>query len=129
MRKLVTAICAATAALVICSCGTVYSRVWAVNAQNLTDTLSISGDSFRLERSAREGTSSFEGKFEEKGERWIFDITSWKPANATIRRFDPPVRYIYNIHKFSKGVSFLSLVEVVGKSTFQFIQNGDFQIR
>lgn len=130
MRKHALGLGAVVCVLVLASCaGMVYSRAWAVNAQSLTDTLSISGDSFRLERTAREGTSVFEGKFDDRGDQWIFEVASWKPANAGIKRFDPPVRYIYKVHKFSSGVSFLSLVDVVGTSTFQFIQSGDFELR
>ena len=129
MKRSATLICTLLMAIVLSSCGTVYSRVWAVNAQNLTDTLLISGDAFRLERTSADGTSVFEGKLLERGDRWIFDITSWKPANASVRRFNPAVRYVYQIHKFSRGISFLDLVDVVGTSTFQFIQTGDFQLR
>lgn len=129
MRKTTALLCILLAGLVISSCGTVYSRAWAVNAQSLTDTLSISGDTFRLERTSSDGTSVWEGKFTERGERWIFDITSWKPANAPLKRLNPAVRYIYQIHKFSRGISFLDLVDVIGTSSFQFIQTGDFQVR
>ena len=129
MRKYIVVICAAVAALAVTSCATVYSREWKVNAQSLTDALSIQDDNFRLERTSKDGTSTFEGKFEEHGDRWIFDIVSWKPANASLKRFSKPIRYIYTVHKFSRGVSFLTLVDVVGTSNFQFIQTGDFTIR
>ena len=117
---------AVMAACVSCA-GTVYSRAWVINSQNLTDKLTISGDSFRLERTGQSGTSTFEGAFEDKGDQWVFDVTRWTPANATAQNFDPPVRYIYQVKKFENGVSFLSLSDVVGTSTFQFIQRGDFQ--
>jgi hypothetical protein len=117
-------------ACILLSCaGTVYSRNWVVNSVNLTDTLTISGDTFKLERLGQAGTSIFEGKYEEKGDQWAFGVTSWKPANAAAQKFDPPVRYIYRVKKFQNGVSFLVLVELQGTSPFQFIQKGDFELR
>jgi hypothetical protein len=129
MRKYALALAACALALALASCATVYSRAWKVNTQDLTDSLTVSGDSFKLSRTGQGGTSVFEGKLEDHGEQWIFLIASWKPANATAKHFDPPVRYIYKVKKFENGVSFLTLVDVVGTSTFQFIQKGDYSLR
>ncbi len=130
MRKSFGALCLCVPLLVLCSCaGIVYARNWVVNNANLTDTLTISGDAFKLERLGQSGTSVFEGTYEERDDQWVFSVTSWKPANASIQRFDPPVRYIYRIKKFRNGVSFLTLVAVQGTSPFQFIQKGDFELR
>jgi hypothetical protein len=117
-------------ALALVSCaGTQYSRGWAVNGEKLTDILRVTDDSFRLERRSREGTSVFEGTLRDGGDRWLFEIASWKPVNAALRRFDPPIRYMYRVKKTNAGVSFLELVEVEGASHFAFIQEGDFELR
>jgi len=130
MRKLARSVYAvAIAALCVSCAGTVYSRAWVVNSQNLTDRLVVSGDSFRLERSGQSGTSVFEGALQDKGEQWIFDVATWKPSNAAAQHFDPPVRYIYQVKRFQNGVSFLALTDVIGTSSFQFIQRGDFQLQ
>jgi hypothetical protein len=109
--------------------GTVYTRRWSVNNADLTDTLTISGDTFVLERLGSGGTSSFEGTFQDNGNQWVFDIQVWRPANAAAKRFDPPIRYLYKVKKFQDGVSFLELSDVIGTSNFQFIQAGDYRLR
>jgi hypothetical protein len=130
MKKFIT-VCALTAvAFGLISCaGTVYARRWTVNNADLTDTLSISGDVFTLQRTGSGGTTVWEGGFKDNGDQWIFDIRVWRPPNASERRMDPPVRYLYRVKKFQNGVSFQELIDVVGLSNFQFIQTGDFQIR
>jgi hypothetical protein len=129
MRKHVIALAFAFIVLILGSCATVYTRAYSVNAVSLNDSLTISGDSFTLQRISQDGTAEFKGKFEDRGDQWIFNIESWKPANANIKRFSPAVRYIYQVKKFGDAVSFLKLVDVVGTSMFQFIQPGDYQLR
>jgi hypothetical protein len=128
MRKLILPAVLTGIVLLFSSCaGTVYTRAWAVNNADLTDSLTINGDSFTLLRTSGGGTTEFRGTFEDHGAQWVFNIESWKPANAAIKRFNPPVRYIYQVNKFADGVSFMKLVNVIGTSSFQFIQEGDFQ--
>ncbi len=131
MRKAFFISAALAVVLVLASCaGTQrYIRDWAVNEENLKDTLRVSEGDFRLERLGREGTSVFEGRLEDGGELWRFEIQAWKPANAARKRLDPPIRYLYRVKKHGNRVSFLKLIEVKGTSTFQFIQEGDFELR
>jgi hypothetical protein len=129
MRKFRIALIGVLLAAMLCSCATVYKRAYSVNSASLTDSLTISGDSFTLQRTSQDGTAEFQGKFEDHGDQWVFNIESWKPANAAIKRFNPAVRYIYQVKKFGDAVSFMRLVDVVGTSTFQFIQPGDYQLR
>ncbi len=129
MRRAAILFAAAAAALSISSCASItYARTWAVNNADLSDTLTVSGDTFVLERSGN-GISSWDGAFKENGDRWIFDIKAWRPANASAKTYDPPIRYVYSVKKFKNGVTFLKLEEVVGHSNFQFIQEGDYQLR
>jgi hypothetical protein len=115
--------------LVLASCaGSVYSHSWTYESTTLTDTLRISGGDFRLERQSADGTAVFTGKLTEKGDRWTFVIDSWKPINASVRRLDPPITYIYRVKKFQGAVSFLSM-DVAGSSTLVFIRPGDFEAR
>jgi hypothetical protein len=119
-----------TLILTLGSCaGITYSRNWAVNNADLTDTLTISDEKFVLERIGSGGVSAWEGVFKENGDTWVFEIKVWRPSNASAKSFDPPIRYIYQMKKFQNGVSFLQLVEVVGHSNFQFIQAGDYQLK
>jgi hypothetical protein len=130
MRRTCFASAVLTLAFVLASCaGTQYLRNWAVNGEKLKDTLRVSEGNFRLERLGSEGTSIFEGKLDDGGDRWMFEIEAWKPANASVNRFDPPIKYLYRVKKHHEGVSFLELIEVRGVSTFQFIQKGEFVLR
>jgi hypothetical protein len=129
MAKRLALPAAALIFLVLTSCaGSVYTRSWTYESATLTDTLRISGGDFRLERESADGTAVFTGKLTEKGEQWTFVIDSWKPINATIRRLDPPITYIYRVKKFQGAVSFLSM-EISGSSTLVFIRPGDFEAR
>ncbi|MCX7038333.1 MAG: hypothetical protein NT005_04275 [Spirochaetes bacterium] len=129
MAKKLALPAAALIFLVLTSCaGSVYTRSWTYESATLTDTLRISGGDFRLERESADGTAVFTGKLTEKGEQWTFVIDSWKPINATIRRLDPPITYIYRVKKFQGAVSFLSM-EISGSSTLVFIRPGDFEAR
>ena len=128
MKKIARFALLTVCAAAIASCaGTVYARRWTVNNADLTDTLTISGDGFTLERTAASGATVWEGSFKDNGDQWIFDIKAWRPPNAPAQRYDPPVRYLYRVKKFQDGVSFVELVDVIGLSNFQFIQAGDFQ--
>jgi len=130
MRKATIVAAALIVILGLGSCaGPVFSRNWSVNNDALTDTLTLSGDNFVLERVSAAGTSSWEGAFKDNGDQWIFDITVWRPANASAKTFDPPIRYLYQVKRFQNGVSFLKLSDVVGHSNFQFIQAGDYSLR
>ncbi len=130
MRRTVFSSAVLALAFVLASCaGTQYLRNWAVNGENLKDALRVSDGNFRLERLGTEGTSVFEGRLDDGGDRWMFEIESWKPANAAVKRFDPPIKYLYRVKKHRYGVSFLELIEVKGVSTFQFIQKGEFELR
>ncbi len=132
MQKAISVSVVLTLAFVLASCAgtqTQYTRNWAVNDEKLKDTLRVSERSFRLERLGPEGTSVFEGKLDDGGDRWRFEIEAWKPANAAVKRFDPPVKYLYRVKRHRDGVTFLELIEVKGVSTFQFIQKGEFELR
>jgi len=118
---------AAAAAVLLSSCaGITYTREWTYNNAPLTDTLTVTEDTFRLERSSASGVTVFEGELSQGDERWTFDISRWKPYNAAAQTFDPPVRYLYRVRKTGKTLTFLEPPEVRGWSPMQFIQPGDF---
>jgi hypothetical protein len=127
MRRTFAQLAALTATILLASCaGITYSRAWTYNNAPLTDTLTVTEDTFRLERSSTSGVAVFEGELKQGDERWTFDVTRWKPYNAAAQTFDPPVRYIFRIRKSRATLSFVALEDVRGWSPMQFIQPGDF---
>lgn len=127
MKRPLALLAAATAALALASCaGITYTRAWTYNNAPLTDTLTVTDETFRLERSSAAGVSVFEGDLKQGDERWTFDVARWQPYNATAQTFDPPVRYVYRIRKSRGTLTFLALEDVKGWSPMQFIQPGDF---
>jgi hypothetical protein len=130
MKRGVRALVACACAALLCSCvSAVYTRDWTVNSTRLSDTLSISGDRFRLERAGSAGFSTFEGSLIAIGEDWTFEVESWRRPDGEVSRFDPPVRYVYRVKVFLNGLSFLSLLRVDGEKSFTFIPRGDFEVR
>jgi hypothetical protein len=115
----------------LCSClGTYYVRTWSFEGVDCTDTLYLSGDTFRLERDSSNGTASFSGRIRVKGEEWRFEIDTWQPADALPVQFDPPVVYVYRGRSFENGLAFYSY-RVIGRSPLPlFIRApSDFDIR
>jgi len=127
MRRPLSLFAATAAAMLLASCaGIAYTRSWTWNATPLTDTLSVTDESFRLERSSSAGVAVFEGDLKQGDDRWTFDVVRWKPYNAAAQTFDPPVRYVYRVRKSRGILSFTELEDVRGWSPMQFIQPGDF---
>jgi hypothetical protein len=122
-------ILAAAAALLLASCaGITYTKAWTYNSEPLTDRLSVTDETFRLERSSKAGLAVFVGALRQGDERWTFDVVRWEPYNAAAQTFDPPVRYVYRVRKSRGVLSFLALEDVRGWSPMQFIQPGDFRL-
>ena len=127
MRRLLPVLAAAAAAMLLASCaGIAYTRSWTWNSTPLPDTLTVTDETFRLERSSSAGVAVFEGELKQGDERWTFDVVRWKPYNAAAQTFDPPVRYVYRVRKSRGVLSFTALEDVRGWSPMQFIQPGDF---
>jgi len=127
MKRPFTLLAAAAAALVLASCaGITYTRSWTYNNAPLTDTLTVTDETFRLERSSASGVAVFEGGLRQGDERWTFDVARWEPYNAAAQTFDPPVRYVYRVRKSRGTLTFVALEDVKGWSPMQFIQPGDF---
>ena len=62
MRRLMPLLAAAAAAMLLASCaGIAYTRSWTWNSTPLTDTLTVTDETFRLERSSSAGVAVFEG--------------------------------------------------------------------
>jgi len=118
---------AAAAAMLLASCaGIIYTRSWTYNSTPLTDRLTVTEETFRLERSSSAGVAVFEGDLKQGDERWTFDLMRWKPYNAAAQTFNPPVRYVYRVRESRGVLSFTALEDVRGWSPMQFIQPGDF---
>jgi hypothetical protein len=127
MKRPIALLVAAAAAALLASCaGITYTRTWTYNNAPLTDTLTVTEDTFRLERSSASGVTVFEGGLKQASERWTFDVARWEPYNASAQTFDPPVRYIYRIRTSGGTLTFLALEDVRGWSPMQFSQPGDF---
>jgi hypothetical protein len=119
----------AAASVLLASCaGITYTKAWTYNNEPLTDRLSVTDETFRLERSSKAGLAVFAGDLRKGDERWTFDVVRWEPYNAAAQTFDPPVRYVYRVRKSRGVLSFLSLEDVRGWSPMQFIQPGDFRL-
>ena len=127
MRRVMPLLAAAAAAMLLASCaGIAYTRSWTWNSTPLNDTLTVTEESFRLERASSAGVAVFEGALKQGDERWTFDVVRWKPYNGAAQAFDPPVRYVYRVRKSRGVLSFTALEDVRGWSPMQFIQPGDF---
>jgi hypothetical protein len=95
--------------LLLLSCaGRSYVREWVFEGVALTDTLMLFEDAFILERSSPLGVSRFSGTFVVRDEEWRFEIDTWKGAQGVVRRFDPPVVYVYRGKVFRNGIAFFS---------------------
>jgi hypothetical protein len=115
--------------MLIASCaGITYTRTWTYNNDPLTDRLTVTDETFHLERSSSAGTAMFEGDLKQGEDHWTFDVVRWEPYNAAAQTFDPPVRYVYRVRKSRGVLSFLALEDVRGWSPMQFIQPGDFKL-
>jgi hypothetical protein len=114
--------------LLLASCAsTRYIRTWVVDGADFTDTLTIAGRYFRLERISTDGTSTFAGSFNVEGDQWRFEIGEWTPAAGPVRRFDPPVVYLYRGRSFLHGLAFFSYRALTEAPMDQFIRApGDF---
>jgi hypothetical protein len=118
----------AAAAMLLASCaGMIYTRIWTYNNDPLTDQLTVTDETFRLERSSSAGVAVFEGDLKQGDGRWTFDVVRWKPYNAAAQTFDPPVRYVYRVRESRGMLSFTALEDVRGWSPMQFIPPGDFK--
>ena len=129
MRRSMRLFAVAAAAQLLASCaGITYTKAWTYNNDPLTDRLTVTDETFRLERSSSAGVAVFVGDLKQGDERWTFDVTRWEPYNAAAQTFNPPVRYVYRVRKSRGVLSFLALEDVRGWSPMQFIQPGDFRL-
>ena len=110
------------------SCATIYTRNWQYESSPISDSLTISGETFRLERTSPEGTAVYEGKFRKSDTQWVFDVATYTAPKGGTRQYDPLVRYKYSVKEFANGVSFLSF-DVEGRLGVNFIQRGDFSLK
>jgi hypothetical protein len=101
---------ATIAAVLLGGCVSVrYVRAWELSGESFSETLELSGDEFRFERTSRLGRSLFLGRFETAGEEWRFFLEGWKPAGSVLwMRFQPPLVYRYRGHLFANGIAFYS---------------------
>ena len=86
-----------------------YARDWALAGEPFTDTLVLSGDSFRFERASLLGLAVFLGRFNVNGDQWRFSVESWKPAEGPWVHFGEPVEYVYRGRAFANGIAFYSV--------------------
>jgi hypothetical protein len=86
-----------------------YARDWTLAGEEFTDTLELSGNSFRLERTSGLGPTLFMGRFDTTGEEWRFEIVAWRPPDGPWMTFTPPVVYRYRGHAFLNGIAFYAV--------------------
>ena len=86
-----------------------YERAGVLAGQAITETLLISGELFRLERSSGRGQEIFEGALEVSGEEWRFSLES-RRTTAGVRRLSPAVVFVYRGRAFDNGIAFYALL-------------------
>ncbi len=118
-------------AFFIFSCAsTVYERTLifkrAEGNLNVKEVLTIKDNKFVFTKSSVNGRAVFEGSFGREGNKWIFKVEHFKPANAADRYFNPPIEYVYTVQVAKGNVIFGSPSVKGGRSPLQFIMQGKF---
>jgi hypothetical protein len=108
-RWLIIVLLAASAGMLAGCASARYEREWTLAGEPFTDTLVLSGDSFRLERASLLGQAVFLGRFEVNGDQWRFSVEAWKSAEGPWVHFGEPVEYVYRGRAFANGLAFYSV--------------------
>jgi hypothetical protein len=87
-----------------------YERGSLLAEDELTETLFLSGEEFRLEKVSDQGTILFTGLLQVTGEEWRFAIQTWRSAGGALRRYTPEIVYVYRGRSFQNGIAFYSLL-------------------
>ena len=103
-------IVAAVTVLAVASCASItytrdYTYVHDDKNVDVSETLVLSGDTFRLEKKSNAGVAVYEGKFREQRDTWRFELGYNKPANGPGRVIDPPMVYEYEARTNPDGVT------------------------
>jgi hypothetical protein len=88
--------------------GNRYVRDWTYNGVELSDTLVVTEDSFRLERISDDGTEVFSGRFKSGEGPWRFEIETLKTASGEEHHFDPPLVFVCRGRLFEHGIALFS---------------------
>jgi hypothetical protein len=106
-----------------------YVRDWTRDGESFTDTLELSGSTFRLERISGHGQALYLGRFEVTEGEWRFEISEWKPARGPWISLSPPVVYRYRGHDFPNGIAFYAVILPSESPVDLFIRvPGDFDL-
>ncbi|MCD6122332.1 MAG: hypothetical protein J7K04_10895 [Spirochaetales bacterium] len=131
MKRIIYSIFGIIIIIMINSCAThVYSREIVYKKASgdlkIKETLVINEDNFKFVKQTVKGEAVFTGHFKDQKNRWVFEISSFKPVNAQERYFNPPIIYIYSVKKNPRGVYLSSPIVKGGRSPLQFIMRGAF---
>jgi hypothetical protein len=97
--------------LTLGGCATVrYERGAVLAGDELTETLFLSGEEFRLERESQQGILVFTGLFDVENSEWRFAVESLRAADGRLRTFTPALLYIYRGRSFQNGIAFYALL-------------------
>ena len=87
-----------------------YERGAILAGDELTETLFLSGEQFRLERESPQGTLVFIGFFVVEDTEWRFSVQSVRAANGKLLEFSPALVYVYRGRTFENGIAFYALL-------------------
>jgi hypothetical protein len=85
-----------------------YERGAVLAGDDLSETLFLSGEEFRLEKETPQGTLVFAGLLEVTDNEWRFTITTFRTNDGRVRTFEPALVYVYRGRSFENGIAFYS---------------------
>ena len=97
--------------VLLAGCATArYERSAVLAGVELTETLFLSGEQFRLEQESSEGTLVFLGSLVVADNEWRFLVQSLRAADGTLRQFTPALLYVYRGRSFDNGIALYALL-------------------
>jgi hypothetical protein len=85
-----------------------YERGAVLAGDDLSETLFLSGEEFRLEAETPQGTVMFAGRLEVTDNEWRFTIQTFRMNDGRVRTFSPAPVYVYRGRSFENGIAFYS---------------------
>ena len=117
--------------IVVASCASItytrdYTYVYDDKNVDVSETLVLSGDTFRLEKRTEAGVAVYEGRFRAQRNIWRFELGYNKPANGPGGVIDPPMVYEYDARANPDGVTLTGPDVISRGQAIPFIMKGSY---